>query len=378
VKLSCTQENLSRGLGIVGRAVATRSPLPVTSNVLLATDDARLKLAATNLDIAITCWVPAKVDEDGATTVPARLLGEFVSSLPNDVVNMKLNERQRSLNLKCGPFEANVKGIDADEFPPIPPVGSEAPILIEAKAFHDAIEQVAFAAATDDSRPVLAGVSMSFDGERLTLAAADGFRLAVREMTLPEPVSERIDIIVPARAMTELARVVSDDDETLRINVTPNRSQVLFSLPNVQLVSRLIEGTFPNYRQIIPAKHTTRVVVNTKEFLGATKIASFFARDSANIVRLQATPGEQLAPGRLTVAATAAEVGDTVGGIDAAIEGDEAQIAFNPKYLTDVLSVLDESQVALEVTSPSSPGVVRPSGGDIGYTHVIMPMHVAR
>ncbi|HEY3110038.1 MAG TPA: DNA polymerase III subunit beta [Chloroflexota bacterium] len=378
MKLSCTQENLSRGLGIVGRAVATRSPLPVTSNVLLATDDARLKLAATNLDIAITCWVQAKVEEDGATTVPARLLGEFVSSLPNERVDMKLNERQRSLNLKCGPFEANVKGIDADEFPPIPPVGSEAPIVLEPKAFHDAIEQVAFAAATDDSRPVLAGVSMSFDGDRLTLAAADGFRLAVREMTLPEPVGDRIDIIVPARAMTELARVMSEDDETLRINVTPNRSQVLFSLPNVQLVSRLIEGTFPNYRQIIPAKHTTRVVVSTKEFLGATKIASFFARDSANIVRLQATPGEQLAPGKLTVAATAAEVGDTVGGIDAAIEGDEAQIAFNAKYLTDVLSVLDENQVALEVTSPSSPGVVRPSGNDNGYTHVIMPMHVAR
>src|SRR5206468_1698195 len=233
----------------------------VTSNVLLATDDARLKLAATNLDIAITCWVQAKVDEDGATTVPARLLGEFVNSLPNDRIDMKLNERQRSLNLRCGHFEANVKGID---------------------------------------------------------------------------------IILPARAMTELARVMSDEDESLRINVTPNRSQVLFSLANVQLVSRLIEGTFPNYRQIIPTKHTTRVVVNTKEFLGATKIASFFARDSANIVRLQATPGEELAPGKLTVAATAAEVGDTVGGIDAAVEGDEAQIAFNAKYLTDVLSVLDE------------------------------------
>src|SRR5262245_12127179 len=133
VKLSCTQENLARGLGIVGRAVAVRSPLPVTSNVLLATDDARLKLAATNLDIATTCWVPARVEEDGATTVPARLLGEFVNSLPNDRVDMKLNERQRSLNLKCGPFEANIKGIDADEFPPIPPVGSEAPIVLDPK-----------------------------------------------------------------------------------------------------------------------------------------------------------------------------------------------------------------------------------------------------
>jgi len=378
VKLSCTQENLAKGLATVGRAVATRSPLPVTSNVLIATDDSRLKLAATNLDIAITCWINAKIEEDGAITVPARLVGEFVNSLPNDRIDMKLNERQRSLNLKCGHFEANVKGIDADEFPPIPSVESEGAIAVDPKELRDAIEQVAFAAATDDSRPVLAGVSMVFDGETLTLAAADGFRLAVLEMPLPEAVASRIDIIVPARALTELSRIVGDAEEPLQITVTPNRSQVLFRLPNVQLVSRLIEGTFPNYRQIIPGKHTTRVVVSTKEFLGATKIASYFARDSANIVRLHAKPGEEIAPGQLTVAATAAEVGDTTGGIDAVIEGEEAQIAFNAKYLTDVLSVMDAQQVALEITTPSSPGVVRPSSENGAYTHVIMPMHVAR
>jgi DNA polymerase-3 subunit beta len=378
VKLSCTQENLARGLATVGRAVAARSPLPVTSNVLLATDEGRLKLAATNLDIAITCWASAKIEDDGAITVPARLLTEFVNSLPNDRIDMKLAERQRSLNLKCVQFEANVKGIDADEFPPIPSVGSEAPITVPAADFHEAIDLVAFAAASDESRPVLAGVSMVFDENRLTLAAADGFRLAVREMELAEPVPDRVAIIVPARALTELSRIIGGvEEELLQINVTPNRSQVLFRLPNVQLVSRLIEGAFPNYQQIIPTKHTTRVVVSTKEFLSATRIASFFARDSANIIRLQATPGADLTPGRLTVAATAAEVGDTVGGIDAVIEGDEAQIAFNAKYLTDVLSVLDASQVALEVTTPSSPGVVRPSGAE-DYTHVIMPMHVAR
>lgn len=378
MKLSCTQENLAKGLATVGRAVATRSPLPVTSNVLIATDDARLKLAATNLDIAITCWVGAKIEDDGAITVPARLVGEFVNSLPNDRVDLKLNERQRSLNLKCGHFEANIKGIDADEFPPIPSVGSDGAISVDPSAFHDAIEHVAFAAATDDSRPVLAGVSMVFEGDKLTLAAADGFRLAVLEMPLPEAVASRIDIIVPARALTELGRIIGDAAEPLQINVTPNRNQVLFRLPNVQLVSRLIEGTFPNYRQIIPTKHTTRVVISTKEFLGATRIASYFARDSANIIRLHAKPGEDIAPGQLTVAATAAEIGDTTGGIDAVVEGDEAQIAFNAKYLADVLSVLDASQVALEVTTPSSPGVVRPSTENSSYTHVIMPMHVAR
>jgi DNA polymerase-3 subunit beta len=379
MKLSVTQETLARALATVGRAVATRSPLPVTSNVLLATEEGRLKLAATNLDIAITCWATAKVEEDGAITVPSRLLSEFVGSLPNDRIDMKLVERQRSLNLKCVQFEANIKGIDADEFPPIPTVGSEAPISVPAADFHETIDMVAFAAAQDESRPVLAGVSMTIDEDLLTLAAADGFRLAVRQMRLAEPVPSRVAIIVPARALTELSRILgAGEDELLQINVTPNRSQVLFRLANVQLVSRLIEGAFPNYQQIIPAKHTTRVVVGTKEFLGATRIASFFARDSANIIRLQATPSADVTPGKLTVAATAAEVGDTVGGIDAVIEGDEAQIAFNAKYLSDVLSVLDANkQVTLEVTTPSSPGVVRPSG-DEGYTHVIMPMHVAR
>jgi DNA polymerase-3 subunit beta len=379
MKLSVTQETLARALATVGRAVATRSPLPVTSNVLLATEEGRLKLAATNLDIAITCWATAKVEEDGAITVPSRLLSEFVGSLPNDRIDMKLVERQRSLNLKCVQFEANIKGIDADEFPPIPTVGSEAPISVPAADFHETIDMVAFAAAQDESRPVLAGVSMTIDEDLLTLAAADGFRLAVRQMRLAEPVPSRVAIIVPARALTELSRILgAGEDELLQINVTPNRSQVLFRLANVQLVSRLIEGAFPNYQQIIPAKHTTRVIVGTKEFLGATRIASFFARDSANIIRLQATPSADVTPGKLTVAATAAEVGDTVGGIDAVIEGDEAQIAFNAKYLSDVLSVLDANkQVTLEVTTPSSPGVVRPSG-DEGYTHVIMPMHVAR
>ncbi|TAK24921.1 MAG: DNA polymerase III subunit beta [Chloroflexota bacterium] len=387
MKLSSVQENLARGLAMVGRAVATRNPLPVTSNVLLATDEGRLKLAGTNLDIAITCWISAKVDEEGAITVPARLLAEFVNSLPNDRVDMKLAERQRSLNLKCGAFEANIKGIDAEEFPPIPNVGSESPIAVDAGDFRDAIDLVAFAAASDDSRPVLAGVSMTFEGDKLVLAAADGFRLAVREMNLPGATLERVSIIVPARALQELSRLIQHtaevvdggdgDPPKLQINVTPNRNQVLFRMTDVQLVSRLIEGAFPNYQQIIPKSHTTRVIVSTKEFLGATRIASYFARDSANIVRLHATPGVDVAPGQLQIAATAAEVGDTAGSIDAAIEGEDAQIAFNAKYLSDVLGVIDAAQVALEVTGPSSPGVIRPLGTE-GYTHVIMPMHVAR
>ncbi len=377
VKVSCLQENLARGLTIVGRAVAARSTLPVVSNVLLATDDSRLKLAATNLEIAITSWTPARVDEEGAITIPARLLNEFVSSLPTEKIDMALNVRTRTLNLKCASYEANIKGIDAEEFPPIPRVSEEATTLADPEQLRAAIGQVAFAAATDDSRPVLAGVLASFEGQTLTLAAADGFRLAVRKVPLLQAVAERVEVVVPGRAMQELARILAEQDEPVQISLTPNKSQVLFRMKDVELVSRLVQGTFPNYQQIIPQRYTTRVVVGTSELAKATKLASFFARDAANVVRVQVTAGEDLKPGKLVVAATAAEVGDTVGGIDAVVEGENVQIAFNAKYLADVLGVLNSNQVALEVTTSSSPGVVKPVGSD-DYVHVIMPMHIAR
>lgn len=378
MRVSCLQDNLAKGLSVVGRAVAPKSTLPAISNVLIATEESRLKLAATNLEIGITCWIGAMIEEEGSITVPAKLLADFVNSLPNDKIEMVLNERTKSVNLRCSRYEANLKGLDAEEFPPIPRVTDDCTTAVDPVMLQDAIGQVAFAAATDDTRPVLAGVHCSFNEDNLTMAAADGFRLAVRKLALTKPVPRRLDIIVPARSLQELARVISEEEEPVEITVTPNKSQVLFHTSSVDLVSRLIEGTFPNYQQIIPQKHNTRVLVNTTEFLKATKIASFFARDSANIVKLEATPGDELSPGRMTVAATAAEVGDTVGGLDAIIEGDPAHIAFNAKYLADVLSVLSTSQVGLEVTSPSSPGVIKPVGNDDNYTHVIMPMHTAR
>lgn len=377
VNLSCKQEDLARGLSMVGRAVAVRSTLPVTSNILLEAGEGRLKLAATNLDIAITSWVDAHIRDNGAITIPARLLSEFVNSLPRETIDLKLNDRTRALNARCRNFEANLKGIDAEEFPPIPSVGPESPITVSSEALRLAIELVAFAAATDDSRPVLAGVSMTFEEDRLTLAAADGFRLAVHSLPLPSTVPTRLSIIVPARALSELGRVLGSDDDDVTINVTPNRSQILFRLLNVQLVSRLIEGNFPNYNQIIPKAHSTRVIVGRDEFLEATKIASYFARDAANIVKLEATPAENGAPGRLKVHASAAEVGDTEGEIDVVVEGDAAHIAFNAKYLSDVLGVVKAPKVIIDVTTPSSPGVLRPEGSE-AYTHVIMPMHVAR
>jgi len=199
MKLSCLQENLNKGLGIVGRAVATRTTLPITQNVLLATDQSRLKLAATNLEMAITYWTGAKVEEEGAITIPARLLSEFISSLPNDHINMTLT--QHSLQLKCARFEARINGLDAEDFPPIPQVSDGIATKIEAESLRKGISQVAFAAATEESRPVLTGVQAEFDGDKLTLAAADGFRLAVHNAPLLSPVSDKTAAIIPARAL---------------------------------------------------------------------------------------------------------------------------------------------------------------------------------
>ncbi len=376
MKVSCLQENLSKGLSTVGRAVASRSTLPVLSNVMLATDEGRLRLAATNLEIGINCWVGAKVLEDGATTVPARLLTDFINSLPSEQIDMDLAVRTQTLNVRCARFEANIKGIDAQEFPVVPTADSrESFISLDADALRQMISRVAFAAATDESRPILTGVLATFEGDRLTMAAADGYRLSVQSMGLSQPATEKIEVIIPARALAELARISTDQGDEIEVLITPARNQILFHMRDVDLVSQLIEGRFPDYRQIIPSASGTRTVLDVESFLKAARVSHLFARDSANIVRLEMSAGDELMPGRLTLAATSNELGDNVGQLDATVEGEPMEIAFNAKYLIDVLSVLDAAQVAMETSSASSPGVLRVVG-DEDFVHVIMPMHL--
>ncbi|HEY31943.1 MAG TPA: DNA polymerase III subunit beta [Dehalococcoidia bacterium] len=376
MRLSCLQENLNRGLSVVGRAVATRTTLPITNNVFLATDESRLKLVATNLEMAISHWIGAKVETEGEITVPARLLTEFVASLPSDRVDLSLASGSKVVELSCARFEARISGVDAKDFPPIPKVDEGINTKVEVESLRQAINQVVFAVASEESRPVLTGVDAQFEDDLLTLAAADGFRLAVYKLPLSTPVDEKIEVIIPGRTLAELSRLIGDDEEVIDITVNPNKSQILFQMKNTQLVSQLVQGTFPQYSQLIPQSYNTKVMVDVAEFLRATRTASIFARDGSGIVRLVATPGSgELAAGKITVSARSEELGDDVGEIDATVEGEEAKIAFNGKYLTDVLSVLREPQVTLETTNPSSPGVIRPVGVD-NYTHVVMPMFV--
>ncbi|MGD8998391.1 MAG: DNA polymerase III subunit beta [Anaerolineae bacterium] len=378
MKVSCLQENLAQGLSIVGRAVSARSTLPVLGNILIATDGGRLKLSATDLEVGITCWIGAKVEETGSTTVPSRTFIDLVSALPPGRVDLELIVRTQTLNLRAARSEANIKGIDAQEFPIVAiPDASARGIPVEPDVLREAIEQVAFAAATDESRPILTGVLAQFDHQELTLAAADGFRLSVRTITLPDAVSDPFSIIIPANALTELRRVSGDEEEPIAIHVTPERNQVIFELTDVVLVSQLIDGNFPDYGQIIPRERHTHTVLDTAPFLKACKMAQIFARDAANISRIQVEPGSELEPGRVRVSATAAETGEDMSELDASVEGDPVEIAFNVRYLIDVLSVTGAPQVSLDTTTSSSPGVIRPVGDD-AFTHVIMPMHLGQ
>jgi len=270
MKLSCLQENLNRGLSVVGRAVATRTTLPITNNVLLATDQSRLKLVATNLEMAISCWIGAKVEEEGVITVPARLLTEFISSLPSEKVDINLSSKTKVLGLKCARFEARISGVDAKDFPPIPKIEEGITTKVEVDALRQGISKVVFAAASEESRPVLTGVDAQFEGGLLTLAAADGFRLAVYKLPVATSVSEKIEVIIPARTLAELNRLMADQEEPVEITINPNKSQAIFRLKNVELVSQLVQGTFPNYTQLIPQSYNTRAVVNIAEFLRAT------------------------------------------------------------------------------------------------------------
>ena len=377
MKLSCLQENLSRGLSIVGRAVASRATLPITQNVLLETDRSMLKLSATNLEIAITTWIGAMIEEEGSITLPARLLTEFVNSLPSDRIDLELEAGSGVVQLVCGRAEARIHGANADDFPPIPQVEEGVAARVGSQDLKTAISRVVFAAATEESRPVLTGVEAKLAGDRFTLAAADGFRLAVQQGSLTEPVAEDIGVIVPARTLNELSRLLGDQDDPVEIMMVPARGQVLFKTAGVEVVSQLLQGTFPNYDQLIPQNYDTRSVFDLQRLLRATRTAAIFARDGSNIIRLQVTPSEEdEAPGKAVISARSEEVGDNQYEVDTEnIEGGESKIAFNSRYLQEVLTVLERGQVALETTTSSSPGVFKPVGSD-DYVHVVMPMFV--
>jgi DNA polymerase-3 subunit beta len=291
-------------------------------------------------------------------------------------VELDLIVRTQTLNLVCGRTQAHLKGIDAQEFPLIPCADLDNSLELNVEDFKEMINQVAFAAATDEARPILTGVLAKIDGGTLKLEAADGFRLAVRTASLSSPAETPVTAVIPARALAELARIIGAD-EPVYMSLPPGRGQVIFHHGNVELVSQLIEGNFPDLTSVIPKKYTTRTVLPTEEFRKACRTSDIFAREAAHTARLKIKPGSELEPGHVSISATSAETGDNVAEIDATVDGVPVEIAFNVKYLVDVLNVITTPNVALETSTATSPGIIRPVGRD-DYLYVAMPMHLGK
>ncbi|BBB47028.1 DNA polymerase III subunit beta [Pelolinea submarina] len=374
MKLTVSQAQLAHGLGVVSRAVSPRSTLPVLNNILIATDDGRLRISATNLELGITCWIGAQIEEEGSITIPARIFADLISTLPGDKVSLSLTARTQSLNIRSGTSNFDIKGIDAQEFPPMPVPDLSTGVELNVSDFKDMIRQVGFAASSDEARPVLQGVLMEINDNQMSLAATDGFRIAVRNAELSTSLSNPVKVIIPARSLGELARIATDGNESFTMVVPQDRGQVIFHMKDAELVTQLIEGNFPDYRAIIPRSFKTRTVISTAEFLKACRQAEIIARESNYVIRLNIQPQEG-GPGTVEFSTQSEEMGSGEVVVDANIEGPELLVAFNVSYLSDVLEVVGTPNTILETNANNTPGMISPIG-DESYKHVIMPMHL--
>jgi DNA polymerase-3 subunit beta len=381
LKVTCLPSTLSHALQVVSRAISTRTTLPILNNILLETTSEGLALTATNLEVGIRKLVPAEIGEEGSTTAPARLLTDFVSTLPDEELEMSLDTATQTLSLRCARFDTHIKCIEAEEFPPGPRPDEGDRLEIPLDDLLLAVEQTQMAASTDVARPVLTGVLLHIEPHRgdeaaaakaggQTLAATDGHRLAVRRLTASGANGFEARLIVPARALGELSRAFRGESSKVELIVSKARNQVFFKAGSSEVTSRLIDGTYPNYAQVIPSKSSTTIRVPTAELTQTVRAVSLFARDSANVIRLR-TQGSGL-----VLSATTNEVGDSKAEVNAKVDGSEIQIAFNARYILDALAVVGSDEVELQFDGPLSPGLIRTPGSE-DYMYVIMPIRVA-
>jgi DNA polymerase-3 subunit beta len=370
MKVTCIRENLREALGVVGRAAATKSALPALSNVLLSAERGRLKLAATNLEMMVVAWIGCQVEDQGAITVPSRLFIDLISNLPEEEVQLEADARTTSLHVRCGAVDAQIRGIDAQEFPPMPRTEEEPPqAILQASELGAAIKQVLPAVAPDDTRPALAGILWRLRGNKLTLAGADGYRLALKNLTPVGGTGGDVDAIVPRKSAEELARITDLTQDTVQATVMPNQAQILFQTDLFELLSRLIDARYPEFERIIPEGYRVKVITEVEALTRAVKIASFFLEDR-NAVRLQ------IRPGGIVVGSSTTERGATSIPVDAVVEGGELEVSFNYRYLLDALSSMSSRQVSLQLEDAARPVVLSPVGAD-DYLHLIMPIYTS-
>lgn len=379
MQISCLKENLERALNIVGRAVASRPTVPVIQNVLLVAEKGNLRLTATNNQIAITTWIGAMIDREGEITVPARLFEEFVRSAKDDRIDIHFDDEENTLNVQSGKASATIPYIDASQFPAIPHVEEALSAKSDPVVLKQAINRVAFSAATEESRPVLTGVEIKTEGDNFFMAAADGFRLAIQKDVLYKAPDKDIKIVIPARTLMELGRLLNNQENVIDLMINTEHSQIMFKLHDnepIELVSQLIAGEFPNYNNLIPQSYNTKVVFDITKGLRASRTAALFAKDASNIVRMEFKPNDVDVEGKLVISGISEELGYNEEEITAdLIEGEPGKIAYNSKYLLEVLNIYDSGPISMETSSPSSPGVFKIPDSD-DYIHVVMPMFV--
>lgn len=377
MKIICLQENLSKGINTVSRLVSSKTQLPILSNILLKTEEGRLKITATNLETGINLWIGAKIEKEGSFTIPAKILSEFVNSLPKDKVTLEL--KGNLLNISCQSFSADINGLPASEFPEVPSLDGKISFVLEPEVLKRAINCVGFAAATDEGRPVLTGVLFNFKKEKIEIVATDGYRLSIKTIDNKNKKEEvfKEKIIVPARTMMEVARIIQEgtkeEKEKVQISLTKEGGQIIFHYQDTDLITRLIEGQFPAYEKIIPQENTTKIIVSTPELIQAVRVASIFARESANIVKfkIQSINGGP----KLKIMANAPQLGRNITELDIKKEGEDNKIAFNSRYLMDLLTNIGSEELIFEMGGSLNPGVFKPVGDD-SYLHIIMPVRV--
>lgn len=374
--LTIEKASLAQALGVVTRAVSSRPTLPALSTVLLKSEDGRLRLSATNLEIGLSCWLDAHMDGDLAIALPARTFNDMVSALEGGSdVHIHANGECKA-TVKSGGSKTVLNGIGADEFPPLPEVfGNEAMALtLVSSAVKDAIRQVAFAASTDDGRPILQGVQVDLEQDNMRLAATDGFRLAVRTLQLPTPVTKSIRFTIPAAALKELARILPDSSESFRLHSLKNRSQLAFRTGDTELVAQQLEGNFPDYKVIIPKSTKLKVTVGTQDMLKACKQVEIIAREGGHVAKLTFTPTAD-GKGILTVSAQSEETGSSEIEVPLQkLEGPELSIVFNVRFLKDVLEAVKSKEVIFEANASNTPAAIKPRSEE-DYVYVVMPMH---
>ena len=366
MKLTIPQPTLAAGLQLAARLTNNRSSLPVLSMVLLTADENGLHLAATDLEVSVRLHLEAQVEKAGSICVPARTFADLVNTFSHEQVALSL--KKDKLEVTCGKSKAALNGVPGSEFPPFPQALPEQGFVLPAQALKSLLQQVIFAASTDASRVQLTGVLLVIEENTLTLAAADGFRLSESKLVLETSTGQNLRYLVPARALSELSRLLGEAEQ-VRIAPTHNKGQIAFILPGCTLVSQMIEGSFPDYQQIIPKRHEVRAVVPTVALLTACKQAEIFARENGKTARLS------IKPGMLEVSGHSTESGSTGSTLEAEVTGGEIEIAFNVAFLREALQSMRTPSIAIEATAANSPGVFKPVGEE-GFLHVIMPMHL--